>query len=96
MAEYFVSYMVVYGDTVEADSPEEAADMVADDCPFDIDGGAFVTNQDTGETFAITVIPISLWTVFVISRETDTVIHRCESMKRWAKRNLDEREGGQE
>lgn len=45
---------------------------------------------------AITVIPISLWTVFVISRETDTVIHRCESMKRWAKRNLDEREGGQE
>lgn len=45
---------------------------------------------------AITVIPISLWTVFVISRETDTVIHRCESMKRWAKRNLDEREGRQE
>lgn len=45
---------------------------------------------------AITVIPISLWTVFVISRETDTVIYRCESMKRWAKRNLDEREGGQE
>lgn len=54
MAEYFVSYMVVYGDTVEADSPEEAADMVADDCPFDIDGGAFVTNQDTGETFDFT------------------------------------------
>ena len=51
MAEYFVSYMVVYGDTVEADSPEEAADMVAAECPFDIDGGAFVTNRDTGETF---------------------------------------------
>ena len=54
MAEYIVSYMVVYSDTVEADSPKEAADMVADDCPFDIDGGAFVTNQDTGETFDFT------------------------------------------
>lgn len=53
MSKYFVSYMVVYYDTVEADSPEEAADMVADDCPFDVDGGALVTNQDTGETFYI-------------------------------------------
>lgn len=53
MAKYFVSYMVVYSDTVEADSPEEAADMVADDCLFDIDGSAFVTNQNTGETFDI-------------------------------------------
>lgn len=42
---------------------------------------------------AITVIPISLWTVFVMSMDIDTVIKRCESMKRWAKRNLDERDG---
>ena len=41
---------------------------------------------------AITVIPISFWTVFVMSREIDTVIKRCDSMKRWAKMNLDERE----
>ena len=54
MAKYFVSYMVVYGDTVEADSPEEAAEFVANNCPFDIDGGAFVTNEDTGETFDLT------------------------------------------
>ena len=54
MAKYFVSYMVVYGDTVEADSPEEAAKLVANDCPFDIDGGAFVTNEDTGEEFDLT------------------------------------------
>ena len=54
MAKYFVSYMVVYGDTVEADSPEEAADMVANNCPFDTDGGAFVTNEDTGEEFDFT------------------------------------------
>ena len=51
MAEYFVSYMVVYGDTVEADSPEEAADMVAAECPYDIDGYAHVTNQETGESW---------------------------------------------
>jgi len=54
MAKYFVAYTVVYFDTVEADSPEEAADVVANNCPFDIDGGAFVTNEDTGETFDFT------------------------------------------
>ena len=42
---------------------------------------------------AITVIPISFWTVFVMSREIDTVIHRCESMKWWAKINVDVRDG---
>lgn len=42
---------------------------------------------------AITVIPISFLTVLVMSMDIDTVIHRCESMKRWAKRNLDEGEG---
>ena len=30
---------------------------------------------------AITVIPISFWTVFVMSREIDTVVKRCDSMK---------------
>ena len=54
MAKYFVSYMVVYSDAVEADSPEEAAEFVANNCPFDIDGGAFVTNEDTGEEFDFT------------------------------------------
>ncbi len=42
---------------------------------------------------AITVIPISLWTVFVMSRDIDTVVKRCDSMKRWAKKNLDEKDG---
>lgn len=42
---------------------------------------------------AITVIPISFCAVFVMSMDIDTVIKRCDSMKRWAKRNLDEREG---
>ena len=54
MSKYFVAYTVVYVDTVEADSSEEAAELVANDCPFDIDGGAFVTNEDTGETFDLT------------------------------------------
>lgn len=53
MTEYFVAYMVVYGDTVDADSPEEAADMVAAECPYDVDGCAHVTNQETGESWDI-------------------------------------------
>lgn len=53
MTEYFVSYMVVYGDTVESDSPEEAADIVAAECPYDVDGSAHVTNQETGESWDI-------------------------------------------
>ena len=46
---YYVAYMVCYSDTVIADSPEEAAEIVARDCPYDIDGGAFVTCEETGE-----------------------------------------------
>ena len=42
---------------------------------------------------AVTVIPISFLTVLVMSMDIDTVINRCESMKRWAKRNLDEKDG---
>ena len=53
MTEYFVSYMVVYGDTVEADSPEEAADIVAEECPYDVDGYAHVTNKETGESWDV-------------------------------------------
>lgn len=42
---------------------------------------------------AITVIPISLWYVVMMSMDIDIVIKRCDSIKRWAKRNLNEREG---
>ncbi|MBR2999774.1 MAG: hypothetical protein IKF39_02155 [Oscillospiraceae bacterium] len=35
--------------------------------------------------FAVTVIPMSLWCVVAMSREIDTVIKRCETMKRWAR-----------
>lgn len=42
---------------------------------------------------AITVIPMSLLYVVTMSMDIDTVIKRCDSMKRWAKRNLDERDG---
>lgn len=41
----------------------------------------------------IAVISMSLWYAVTISRGIDMVIKRCESLKRWAKRNLDEREG---
>lgn len=41
----------------------------------------------------IPVILMSLWCVVTMSMDIDAVIKRCDSMKRWAKRNLDEREG---
>ena len=53
MDEYFVSYMCVYSDTVEAESPEEAAEYVAQKCPYDVDGLAFVVNTRTDEEFEI-------------------------------------------
>lgn len=49
MSEYSVSYMVVYLETVKADSPEEAAEIVANNCPYDVDGEAHVVNEETGE-----------------------------------------------
>lgn len=36
----------------------------------------------------IAVISMSLWYAVTISRGIDMVIKRCESLKRWAKRNL--------
>ena len=49
MANYLVSYMVIYSDVVSADSAEEAAKIVANDCPYDVDGSASVINLDTDE-----------------------------------------------
>lgn len=49
MPRYYVSYMVVYSEEVEADSPEEAANIVANGCPYDVDGAAAVTDLDTDE-----------------------------------------------
>ena len=53
MDEYFVSYMCVYSDTVEAECPEDAARIVANNCEYDIDGPAYVINIDTSEEFEI-------------------------------------------
>jgi hypothetical protein len=53
MSEYHVAYMCVYSDVVEADSPEEAAEIVARECPYDIDGAAEVTRIDTDEAWTI-------------------------------------------
>lgn len=38
MKKYFVSAMVVYIDTVYAESEEEAKDKFVEICPFDVDG----------------------------------------------------------
>lgn len=49
MKEYLVSFMCIYTDTVEAESPEEAAEIVTSSCPYDIDGEGAVTDLETGE-----------------------------------------------
>lgn len=54
MKEYFVSYRVIYGETVKAESAEEAAEIVAKNCPYDIDGGAFIADEETGEEYDFT------------------------------------------
>lgn len=47
--KYHVACMCIYSDVVEADSPEEAAEKVAGDCPYDINGEIAVTRIDTDE-----------------------------------------------
>lgn len=54
MKEYHVSYMVIYSEVVEAESPEEAAEIVEKNCPYDVDGGAFIVDKETGEEFDFT------------------------------------------
>ena len=51
MSTYHVEFMCVYSDVVEADTPEEAADIVASKCEYDIDGLAHVVDLDTGEEY---------------------------------------------
>ena len=53
MKKYFVSFMCVYSEEVEAESPEEAADIVSNDCPLTIDGLACVTDMETDEQFEV-------------------------------------------
>ena len=53
MKDYYVSYMCVYGTVVEADSPEEAAEIAANRCEYDIDGAAYVTDLETDEQFEL-------------------------------------------
>lgn len=53
MSTYEVSFMVVYSDTVEADSPEQAVELVDEYCPYDIDGSAWVTDIDTSEEWEV-------------------------------------------
>lgn len=51
MNHYHVSFRVIYDDVVEAETPEEAVDLAMDYCQYDVDGGAYVVCQETGEEF---------------------------------------------
>ena len=53
MDEYYVSYMVVYSEVVRAESPEKAAEIVENNCPYDVDGTAHVTKISTDEEWDI-------------------------------------------
>lgn len=53
MAEYWVCANVIYADFVEADSPEEAAELFENKCPYDVDGEVFVIDQETHKTYEL-------------------------------------------
>ena len=45
--------MCIYSAVVEADAPEDAAEVAAADCPCDIDGEAYVVDRATGQSYEI-------------------------------------------
>ena len=47
--KYIVSAMVVYFDTFEADSKEEAIDMFCAECPYDVDANTIECEQEDKE-----------------------------------------------
>lgn len=49
MAEYLVSFECVWSTVVEADSDEEAEEIAASRCPWDIDGEGCVTKIEEEE-----------------------------------------------
>ena len=51
--EYHISFMAIYTDVVEATSPEEAVNIAAQNCPYDIDWPAHVIRIDTDEEWDI-------------------------------------------
>ena len=53
MDKYFVSFNCIFSIEVEAESPEEAADLASLECPLDIDGVGYVENLKTGESYDI-------------------------------------------
>lgn len=71
-------------------------------CQWKAISGRTVNGMTDTEVFvclvilAITVIPISFLYVLAMSEDIDTVIKRCDSMGRWAKKKLDERKGDYE
>lgn len=51
LKEYNVSFMVVWSEHVEAESPEEAVDIAVRDCPYDGIDNIFAVDIETGEEF---------------------------------------------
>ena len=51
--DYHVSFTVIISRVVKAESHEEACEKAMADCPYDIDGTAWVTNLRTGEEMGV-------------------------------------------
>ena len=44
--KYNISAMVVYSDSIEANSEEEAIDIFCSECPYDVDGNTIECEMD--------------------------------------------------
>lgn len=53
MKEYHVSYMCIFSTIVEADSPEEAAEIAANECEYDVDGDPYIKDLETDEVIEL-------------------------------------------
>ena len=51
MSTFFVSLNCIYSTEIEADNPEQAADLAEAECPLEVNGYAFVKNLETEEEF---------------------------------------------
>jgi len=55
MKKYGVSIAVIYTTEVEANSPEEAADLAIEEAPYDLENSVapYVWDEETGESWVL-------------------------------------------
>lgn len=53
MNKYIVTFNCIFSMEVEAENPKEAADIVAAECPLDIDGYGYVEDLKTRQSYHV-------------------------------------------